>query len=73
MGCATDSVTLTGGRSAVSNPLLSKEGKDRQNLQEILYDSGTAPKPELNPEYLRLYGFMLCPMTEKARCALSAK
>ena len=73
MGCATDSVTITGGSSELANPLLSREGKDRDNLKEILYDSGTAPKPPINKEFLRLYGFTLCPFTEKARCALSAK
>ena len=31
------------------------------------------PKPEVNPQYLRLYGHLLCPFVEKVRMALAAK
>ena len=73
MGCSTESAAMFAEKTAIISPLLSKEGKDRENLKEIFYDSGSHPKPQLNPEFLRLYGFSLCPVTEKTRCALAAK
>ena len=57
MGCSTDSTTMYGEKSAIISPLLSREGKDRENLKELYYDSGKNPKPAVNPEFLRLYGF----------------
>ena len=31
------------------------------NLKTLYYESGTVPKPEVNPEHLRLYTHMLWP------------
>lgn len=43
------------------------------NLDEIKYRSGDLPKPEVNPEHLRVYGHMLCPFVQRAYIALSCK
>ena len=33
--------------------------QDNSNLEKFFYASGDNPKPEVNPEHLRVYGHML--------------
>ena len=43
------------------------------NLQTLFYPSGETPKPEINSEALRIYGHMLCPMSQRAFLSFAAK
>ena len=43
------------------------------SLEEINYLSGDLPKPEVNPDHLRVYGHQLCPYVQRAYFALTAK
>ena len=42
-------------------------------LEEIYYMSGEEPKPDTNPNHLRVYGHMLCPFVQRGYLALGAK
>ena len=43
------------------------------NLEEMYYRAGDLPKPEVNPEHLRVYGHQLCPFVQRAYLTLGAK
>lgn len=43
------------------------------SLDQFNYLSGDEPKPETNPDNLRVYGHMLCPYVQRAYFALTAK
>ena len=43
------------------------------NLKTLYYTSGTVPKPETNPEQLRLYTHMLWPFAQRSTLSLAAK
>jgi glutathione S-transferase len=42
-------------------------------LETIYITSADTPKPEVNPNYLRMYGHHNCPFVEKARLAFAAR
>mmetsp|Transcript_13747 Transcript_13747/g.23439 ORF Transcript_13747/g.23439 Transcript_13747/m.23439 type:complete len:101 (+) Transcript_13747:42-344(+) len=42
-------------------------------LEEMYYNAGDLPKPEVNSEHLRVYGHQLCPFVQRAYLALSCK
>lgn len=49
------------------------ESSKSQTLEWIYVPTLDTPKPELNKNYMRLYGHHLCPFVEKARMALAVK
>lgn len=44
-----------------------------EHLRTIYYSGGDLPKPETNPQHIRLYGHNLCPFAERAELSLRAK
>ena len=46
---------------------------DSEYLQSITVTDVGTPKPEVNPQYPRLYGHLLCPFVEAVRMTLAAR
>lgn len=46
---------------------------NNKNLETLYYPSNETPRPELNPEFLRIYGHELCPFAQRAFFAFGAK